>query len=77
MNAELCKKAASNFEKDLYKLMNNNVFGKTMKNIWKKMHIKLIRSREEKRLGKLIASPAFAGSTIFDNDLAVIEVHKS
>ena len=29
MNAELRKQANSSFEKDLYKLMNNSIFGKT------------------------------------------------
>ena len=77
MNTELGKKAASDFEKDLYKLMNNSVFGKTMENLRKWVDVKLVRSHEEDELRHLIASPAFARANIFDDDLAVIHVHKS
>ena len=76
MNTELRKKAVSGFEKDLYKL-NNSVFGKTMENLRKQVDVKLVRSHEEDKLRRLIASPAFARANIFDNDLAAIQVHKS
>ena len=75
MNTEL-QKAASGFEKDLYKLMNNSVFGKTM-NLRRRVDVKLLRSNEEDKLRRLIASPAFAWANIFDDDLAAIQVHKS
>ena len=77
MNTELRKKAASDFEKDLYKLINNLVFGKTMENLRKRVDVKLVRSNEEDKLRRLIASPAFARANIFDDDLAAIQVHKS
>ena len=42
MNIELRKKAASSFEKDLYKLMNNSVFRKTMENLRRRVDVKLV-----------------------------------
>ena len=76
MNTDLRKEAKSDFEKDLYKLMNNSVFGKTMENLRKRVNIKLIRSNEETRLRKLIAAPSFARHKIFSNDLAGIHMYQ-
>ena len=77
MNTELRKQATSAFEKDLYKHANNSVFGKTMENLRKRVDVKLVRSHEEDKLRRLIASPSFARVNIFDDDLAAVVVHKS
>ncbi|XP_064617304.1 uncharacterized protein LOC135481407 [Liolophura sinensis] len=76
MNTKL-RKTASKFEKDLYKLMINSVFGKTMENLWKRVDIKLVRSGKDDKLRRLIASPCFARANIFDDDLAAVQTHKT
>ena len=77
LNTELRKKATSGFEKDLFKLMNNSVFGKTMENLRKRVDVKLLRAGEDDRLRRLIVSPSYASANIFDDDLAAIQMHKS
>ena len=49
--------------------MNNSVFGKTMENLQKRADVTLVRSHEEDKLRRLIASPAFARANMFGKRL--------
>ena len=72
MNTELRKVAKNDIEKDLFKLMNNSVFGKTMENIRKYRDIKLVTT--DKKRSKLVSEPNY--HTISE-DLSIIEMKKT
>ena len=55
MNTELRIKAKNNSEKDLFKLMNNSVFGNTIENVMKHRNIRVV-STDTKRT-TLVAEP--------------------
>ena len=74
-NTELRKTAANSFEKDFFKLINNSVFGKTIKNIRKRQNIGLIDDR--KKAVKLSSRPNFDRATIFDKNLIAVYMKKN
>ena len=57
MNTELRKLAKNDFEKDLFKLMNYSVFGKTMENIRKHRDIKLVTT--DRKRSELVSEPNY------------------
>ena len=75
MNTELRKLARNDFEKDLFKLMNNSVFGKTMENIRKHRDIKLVTT--DKKRSKLVSEPNYHTINLISEDLSVIEMKKT
>ena len=75
MNSELRKEAKTGFEKDLFKLMNNSVFGKTMENIRKHRDIKLVTT--DKKRSKLVSEPNYHTINLISEDLSIIEMKKT
>ena len=75
MNTELRKVAKDDFENDLFKLMNNAVFGKTMKNIRKNRDIKLVTT--DKKRSKLVSEPNYHTMNYISEDLSIIEMKKT
>ena len=75
MNTKLRKKAKSDFEKDLFKLMNNLVFGKTMENVEKHRKIKFITT--ERRRNFLVSEPNYHTKKFFTEHLLAIEMIKT
>ena len=75
MNTELRKATNNDFEKDLFKLMNNSVFGKTIENIRKHRDIKLVTT--DKRISKLVSEPNYHTNNLISEDLSIIEMKKT
>ena len=75
MNTEFRKQAKHDFEKDFYKLMNNTVFGKTMKNVRKHGDIKLVTT--DKRINQLVSEPNYHTTKWFLEKLLAIEIKKT
>ena len=74
MNTKLRMQAKNDFEKDFFKLMNNAVFGKTMKNVRNRRDIKLVTS--DKRRSILASEPNYHSSKCISKDLTIMEMRK-
>ena len=75
MDTKLRKEAENDFEKDLFKLMINSVFGKTMENVRNYRDIKLVTT--DKRRKRLVSEPNYHAHKIFSEHLMAIETKKT
>ena len=73
-NTELRKLAKDDFEKDIFKSMNNAVFGKTMENLRKHRDIKLVTTD---KINKLVIEPNYHTMNYMSEDLSIIEMNKT
>ena len=71
-NTEKIKEATNDADKNLFKLLNNAVYGKTMQNLRKKIKITIVKN--EKDIFKHISKPSYVSHKIFDKNL--VAVHK-
>src|SRR5215469_5589586 len=65
-------RAKNDFEKNLYKLMNNAVFGKTMENMGNHVDVRFIMRWD----GKYGAEPNFHSRSVFSGNLIAVEMRK-
>ena len=70
-NTQKRAEATNDFEKDLFKLMNNAVFGKTLQNPRKQRTIDFVSTKEKSK--KLISHPLFKAFRIINDNLYAIE----
>ena len=68
------KNARNDFEKDIFKLLNNAVVGKTMESKRKHLHFEIVS--DEKRLMKCVNIPSFKHSHIINENLVGVEKQK-
>ncbi|XP_018396274.1 PREDICTED: uncharacterized protein LOC108774621 [Cyphomyrmex costatus] len=77
LNTQFRTRAKNDFEKNLYKLMNNAVFGKTMENVRERVDVKLVTAWEGRYGAEaLIAKPNFHSRSVFAENLIAVELRK-
>jgi len=75
LNTKKRTKALTNFEKDIYKLLNNAFFGKTMENVRKRVNIELVTS--DVQLKKMASKPTFKAVKKFTENFVAVHKHRT
>ena len=74
-NTKLRTAAKNDFEKELFKLASNAVYGKTMENVRNRIDMKLVNDREKK--ANLVKKINFKHATHFGEKLAAVHMRKT
>jgi hypothetical protein len=74
-NTNMRSQTKLDYEKDLFKLFNNAIFGKTMENVEKRIDVRLIN--DENTFMKHVCKPYYKSSKIFSNNLCAIHLNKT
>ena len=75
MNTELRKIAKSDFEKDLYKLLNNSIYGKSIEDKRKHLNIEVAINKDQ--CIKYAKRPLFENAQILDENISLMKLKKS
>lgn len=74
-NNELRKKSTNEFGKNLHKLSNNSVYGKTLEDVRKYRDVRLCSTWEKAE--KLMSKWNFESVTVFDDEFVAVEMKKT
>ena len=73
-NTQERKEATNDADKNLVKLLNNAVYGKTMENLRKRIKIRIVKNQKD--IVKHISKPSYVSLKIFDKNLVAIHEKK-
>ena len=74
-NSQKRQEATSDFERDLFKLMNNSCYGKLIEDVRKRTRVDIVTSKI--RGNKLASRCQFKGFTILDDNISLVQSMKS
>ena len=75
LNTKLRTAAKNDFEKELFKLASNSVYGKTMENVRNRINMKLVNDRKKK--AKYVKKINFKHATKFGEKIAAVHMKKT
>ena len=75
LNTDLRKQATNDFEKDLFKLLNNSVFGKSIED--KRKHLNIKMALNQNQVSKWVQKPNFEHFQILNENVAIIKMLKA
>ena len=74
MNTDIRNKAKNDFENDIFMLMNNAAFGKTMGSMRKHRYIKLVTI--ERKRNYLVSKSNYHKTKLFTGNVSAVEVER-